>query len=236
MQTLQEYRHIIGKEEKEIFLKSFKNAINKIDKSKFGFIGVIESNKEASHDIDVLIFPNFNIKIGEAIIEYYKLYDETEKELKRCNKRYYLVISQKFAMQELINHLSSHEEGSAGMIPIHSMFYANYKDFIRLSPKTFLKNIKPNLITIHGNLEDMKKLKILPQKKIEPYFFVLDFEMNSRIKTFPRHLIRTSAESLFEYLNKKYNIKTPKEIPHNIHNINKEFIILMKELDKVTYN
>lgn len=132
MQTIQEYRHLLGKEEQEIFLKSFKKAINKIDESKFGFIGIINPmNKEKSHDIDVLIFPNFNTKLGEAIIEYSKLYEETEKELKKYHKRYYLVIAQKFAMQELINHLSSNEEGSAGMIPIHSMFYANYKDFIR---------------------------------------------------------------------------------------------------------
>ena len=121
------------------------------------------------------------------------------------------------------------------MIPVHSMFYANYKDFLRLSPKTFLKTIKPNLIALHGNLNDMKKLKVLPQKRLEPYFFVLDFEMNSRIKTFPRHLVRTSAESLFEYLNKKYNIKAPKEIPHDINEIEKEFVLLMKELDKRTY-
>lgn len=237
MQVLNEYRHLIGKEEKQAFLKSFKTAIDKVDKNKFGFIGIIGSiNEETSHDIDVLIFPNFNTKIGEAIIEYSRLYDETEKQLKKIHKRYYLAITQKFAMQELVNHLSSHEEGSVGMIPVHSMFFANYRDFVGFSPKKFLKNVNKKLISLHGDLNKMKKLPELSQEKLEPYFFVLDFEMNARIKTFPRHLIRASAESLFEYLNKKYKIKINPKIPHNIKEIEKKFEKLMHLLDEKTYS
>jgi len=60
--------------------------------------------------------------------------------------------------------------------------------------------------------------------------------MSARIKTFPRHNIRASAESLFSYLNDKYKIKTPKKIPSKIEDIQIEFIKLLRELDKITYS
>ena len=130
METLQEYRHVIDKKTKEIFLKAFKSAINKINKKKFGFIGLVGSiNEDRSHDIDVIIFPNFNVELGDAIIEYSKLYDVADKELKKYHKMYYVASTQKFAMQELVYHLAVGQEGSAGMIPVHSMFFTNYRDF-----------------------------------------------------------------------------------------------------------
>jgi len=237
METLLEYRYIVDKKTKEVFLESFKKAVEQIDRTKFSFICIVGSiEKETSHDIDVLIFPGINTKIGDSIIELAKLYEATEKELKKHHKRYYIVACPKFAMQEMTHHLASIEEGSSGMIPVHSMFFTNYRDFKKFSPKKFVENIKDEMIKILGNFEDTKKLKNISQNKLEPYFFVLDFEMNSRIKNFPRHLIRTSAESLFEYLNKKYNIKVKTEVPHNINLINKEFERLMKELDKRTYS
>ena len=65
METLQSYRHTIDKKVKTIFIDSFKKTLKKIDKKKFGFIGVIGSHsKEISHDIDLLIFPNKKQKIG----------------------------------------------------------------------------------------------------------------------------------------------------------------------------
>jgi len=237
METLSEYRHIIDKKTKEIFLKSFKSAVNKIDKNKFSFVGIVGSiEKETSHDIDILIFPGLKTKIGESIIELAKLYEVAEKELKKHHKRYYIVACPKFAMQEITHHIAAIEEGASGMIPLHSMFFTSYKDFKKFSPKKWVKRIKEDIITIHGDFEETKKIPALSQNKLEPYFFVLDFEMNSRIKNFPRHLIRASAESLFEYLEKKYDIKIKKEIPHNIKELDKEFVRLMKLLDKKTYS
>jgi len=236
METLNEYRHILDLKTKQVFLESFKSAIKKIDKNKFSFIGVVGSiNEEKSHDIDVLIFPEINTKIGESIIELARLYELTEKELKKHNKRYYIVACPKFAMQDMMHHIATIEEGAAGMIPLHSMFFTNYRDLKKFSPKTFIEKIKKEIITLHGDFEKTKKLPNLPQSKLEPYFFILDFEMNSRIKNFPRHLIRASAESLFEYLMKKYHIILKMKVPHNIKEIDKEFVKLMKILDKKTY-
>jgi len=234
---LNEYRGILDRETKKIFLESFKHALNKVDKYKFGFVGIAGSiDKEESHDIDVIILPNKDVKIGEAIIELIKLYDKTEEYMKRHHKRYYLVPCPKFAMQEMVYHIAAGEEGFAGMIPLHSMFFTNYKDLKRLSPKSFLQKIKNELIILHGSFKIIKDLPELPQKKLEPYFFLLDFEMNSRIRNFPKHLIRTSAEALFEYLNKRYGIKVSYEIPHDVIGIEREFIKLLRLLDKKTYS
>jgi len=239
MERKEEYRHYIEPEVKKAFLKSLKIAINKIDKKKFGFIGIIGSMKQkesTSHDIDVIVFPNLNVKIGEVILEIEKLYEMTEIELKKHHERYYIAASPKKAIQELIYYLSSIEEGAAGLVPVHSLFFTNYDDFVNFNPKGFMKEIKKNLITLHGNFDIIKKLPKLPQKKLDPYFFVLDFEMTSRIKTFPRHLIRASAESLFAYLKSKYNIKVNDKIPSSISEVHKECIRLIKLLDERTYS
>ena len=159
-----------------------------------------------------------------------------EIELKKHHERYYIAASPKKAIQELIYYLSSIEEGAAGLVPVHSLFFTNYDDFVNFNPKGFMKEIKKNLITLHGNFDIIKKLPKLPQKKLDPYFFVLDFEMTSRIKTFPRHLIRASAESLFAYLKSKYNIKVNDKIPSSISEVHKECIRLIKLLDERTYS
>lgn len=237
MEHIHEYRGFIDKETKEVFLNAFKKAISKIDKTKFGLICIVGSiNKEKSHDIDILIFPNINVKLGEAILELVKLYDYTEKFLKEHHERYYIVPCPKLAMQEMAYYLAASQEGAAGMIPLHSMFFVSYKDLVRFSPKEFMKRIKSRILILHGSFETIKKLPELPQKKLEPYFFVLDFEMSSRIKNFPRHLIRTSSEALFEYLDKKYKIHVTDKIPYKIGQIEKEFAKLIHELDMITYS
>jgi len=236
MEQIHQYRHFISKEVKEIFLDSFKKAIKKIDKKKFGFIGIVGSiEEEKSHDIDILIFPSKKSKIGEAMIELMKLYDETGKELKKHHERYYLSVSPRLDQQEITYYLSSLEEGGAGLIPIHSLFFTNYRDIKKLPPKDFLKSVKTKSLVLHGSWEKIKKLPVLPQKKLEPYFFILNFEMKARIKTFPRHLIRSSAESLNNYLRRRYKLNVKDKIPHNIKKLEKEFIKLMHELDKKTY-
>ncbi len=233
MEKLHEYRHFLDSKIKKLFIDSLKKAVKKIDKTKIGFIGIIGSHsKKQSHDINILIFPSIDAKIGESIIEIAKLYEITEKELKKHHERYYVAASPKKATQEVIYYLAALEEGAPGLIPVHSLFFTNYRDFKKFNPKDFQKEIKKDMITIHGNFNIIKKLPEMSQKKLEPYFFILDFEMTSRIKTFPKHLIRASAESLFDYLQKKYNIKS-KKTPHTIPTIQKQFI---KTLDEKTYS
>ena len=175
------------------------------------------------------------MKIGEAIIEVAQLYNEVEKILKQSNKRYYLATASRKITQELIYYISGLEEGSAGLIPVHSLFFPDYESFIRLNPKNFIKSIQQNLIKIKGNFDIIKDLAALSQEKLEPYFVVLDFEMNARIKTFPRHNIRASAESLFMYLKEKYNLPINERVPENIVDIEKEFVHLIKLIDKKNY-
>lgn len=238
MERKEEYRHYVDSKTKQIFLDSLKRAVCKLNKNKFGFIGVIGSGNKKdspSHDIDVLIFPSKESKIGETILEIAKLYEEVEKELKKHHERFYLAVSPKKSIQEVVYYLSSLEEGGAGLIPIHSLFFTNYHDFKKFNPVGFIKKIKGEIISVYGNWSIIKELPRIPQKKLDPYYFVLDFEMTSRIKNFPRHLIRSSAESLFEYLKSKYNIPT-KGVSGEINKIDKEFKEILKKLDKQTYN
>lgn len=237
METIQEYRHVIDKETKEIFIKSLKETIKKTNLRDIGFIGVIGSiKKEYSHDIDILIFPSKNAKVGETIISITRFYENLEKILKKHHERFYPIVAPKMAMQEMIYYLAGLQEGGGGLIPIHSLFFPDYKSFKKFNPQDFQKEIKKTLITLYGRFDVIKKVRQdIPQKKLEPYFFILDFEMSSKLKTFPRHLVRTSAESLFSYLQMKYNLKLKIKSIHNLGEIDKEIKRILRELDKRTY-
>ncbi len=237
METIHSYRHIIDSETAKLFENALKETIKKSPPKKLGFIGLIlDYNKKEHHDLDVLIFPSKEAKIGEAIIELTELYAKIEKKLKEKNERYYLATSARKITQELTYYLAGLEEGTASLIPIHSLFFPDYKSFKKFNPSNFEKEIKKSLITIHGKFDIIKEVKNdIPQEKLEPYFVILDFELNARIKTFPRHNIRASAESLFTYLKDKYGIKVKEKI-HNIDEIENEFKILMKKLDEITYS
>jgi len=219
--------------------KALRSVIKRKKPKKLGFIAImIDYKKKEHHDIDLIIFPKKTAKLGEALIELVELYNAVEKELQTKHERYYLATCPKMAMQQLIYYISALEEGAAGLIPIHSMFFPDYKSFTRFSPAKFWKKVEKgtNIISLHDNFESIKEIPSIPQKKLEPYFFILDFELNARIKTFPRHLIRSTTQHMFDYLRIKYNINIKDKLPHDIKQIEKEFKKLMKQLDKVTYS
>nr|MBA4405120.1 hypothetical protein [Nanoarchaeum sp.] len=235
METIYEYRQVIENKTREVFINCLKEAIKKLDLKNIGYIGVIGSKKIVSHDIDVIIFPNNQAKMGATIIEISNLYKEVESILKKHHERFYLSVCPKKAMQEIVYYLSALEEGGAGMVPIHSLFYPDYKSFKKYSPKNFEKHIKDKMINIYGKFTKIRPDKELTFHQQEPYFFVIDFEMNARTKTFPRHLIRASAESLFEYLKEKYNIPIKDKKLHTISEIEKEFENILNRLDAINY-
>lgn len=141
METISEYRYVITQEIQSIFLEVVKKSLSKIKKSHIGFIGVIENTKGFPHDIDILIFPSKESKIGGAIIEIVLFYREVQKELKKRNERLYLAVSPKKDAQEMIYYLASLQEGGAGIIPVHSLFFPDYNSFNRFNPVGFVKLI-----------------------------------------------------------------------------------------------
>lgn len=238
MEAIHTYRHVVPKSVVEDFEKIAIKVSKKMSLKKLGFIALmIDKSKNEFHDIDLLMFPKKDAKLGEAMIELVKYYNAIEKELQKNNERYFLATCPKMVMQEFMYYIASIEEGHAGLIPIHSMFFPDYKSFLAMSPKKFAKKVElgQDIILLHGDFSEVKKIKPLPQRKLEPYFFVLDFELNARIKTFPRHIIRASTEHLFNYLKVKYNIPIKDKIPHNVNELEKEFTKLMRTLDKRTY-
>ena len=237
MESLLDYRHVVEKETKKVFVECIKKSLKEIKLKHIGFVGIIGSHKEKySHDIDVLLFPSKDSKIGDTILEIGNFYNKINSIIKKHHERLYLALCPRKNMQEMVYYLSSLEEGGAGMIPVHSLFFPDYKSFKKFNPKGFEKEITKNLITLYGKFEVIKSVESLPQEKLEPYFILLDFEMNSKIKNFPRHLVRVSAESLFSYLRDKYSLKIKKGSLHNISEIEAEIRRIVKELDKLNYS
>lgn len=237
MELVSQYRHTIDKRTKEIFVKSLKETIRQSDLTNIGFIGVIGSvREEYSHDIDLLIFPSKSARLGEAIISVSRFYEKLGEILKKHHERFYPVVSPKKSIQEMVYYLAGLQEGGAGLIPIHSLFYPDKKSFLNFNPSNFQKEIKKTLITLHGDFGVLNELRNdIPQKKLEPYFWILDFEMASKMKTFPRHLVRTSAESLFTYLKSKYGIKVNAKKIHDLRDIERELSNILRNLDKATF-
>ena len=219
MEVLQEYRHVVDKETKKIFIDSLKKVIKEIDLVNIGFIGVVDSDKEYSHDIDLLIFPSKTARIGATLFTIMELYKKLEREIKKHHKRFYLSLAPKKTMQEMIYYLSSLEEGGSGLIPVHTLFFTNYNSFKKLNPLSFQREIKKNLVTIYGEFDIIKELPKLSQNILEIYYMIIEFEMMSRIKTFPKHLVRASAESLFGWIKRKDDILTKFgiEVKKNLH-------------------
>ena len=82
MKSMQSYRHVIDLKTKEIFVNCLKKIVKEIDMEKIGFVGVIDSKKEFSHDIDVLIFPSKNARIGESFFFCYEIISEVGERVK----------------------------------------------------------------------------------------------------------------------------------------------------------
>lgn len=237
METLNEYRHIVDKKTKKVFVDSLKDLIKEFNLRNIGFVGVLGSHKEDySHDIDILIFPSEKAKIGEFIISVMDFYVKLEEKLKKHHERLFISCSPRKILQEMTYYLSSLQEGGAGLIPVHSLAFVDLKSFEQFNPEDFKKEIKKNMIALHGKFEIINKLKNnIPQKKLEPYFLILDFEMNSKLKSFPRHLVRSNAESLFSYLKSKYGIMADISKIHNLEEIKPEILRILYELDRQVY-
>lgn len=237
METIHQYRHILDKDTKDIFIKSMKETIKKVNLKSIGFIGVIGSLKEEySHDVDVLIFPSKGSRLGESIIGVSKFYEELGRVLRKHHERFYPIVAPKKSMQEMIYYIAGLQEGGAGLIPIHSLFFPDYKSFKNFNPRDFQKEIKKTLITLYGKFGVIMEVRNdIPQNELEPYFFILDFEMASKLKTFPRHLIRTSAESLFSYLKSKYGLKIEVKNFSSLKEIERKLSFILKQLDKKIY-
>ena len=138
-------------------------------------------------------------------------------------------------MHEMIHGFSTAEEGEQGLLPIHVVYFAYHKDFKKIPPKTFFKNLEDKLIPIYGKFEVIKKLKKISQEKLEPYFFVLHSILGTKIQTLSKRDEKAAIESLLKYLKQKYNIILKERIPETEKQKEGLFIKIMQKLDKVTY-
>lgn len=237
MENINTYRNIVDEKTKRIFENALKKTISKFDLKNIGFIGIIGSyKKEVSHDIDIIIFPSEKAKIGEFIISVSDFYDALEEELKKHHERLFISVSPRKILQEMTYYLSSIQEGTTGLIPVHSLVFFDLKSFEKFNPEDFKEEIKKTLITLYGDFNIIYRLRNdIPQKKLEPYFLILDSEINSKIKSFPRHLIRANAESLFSYLNSKYGLRISAKKNHNLKDIKNKLTMILRDLDKELY-
>lgn len=230
-------RYLVERDAAKIYEDSLKKAIKSSTFKNLGFVGfVFNYAKSEDYSINIITLPKGEGKIGHALIELDKLYKKTEQILKRKRKfHYYQSISPKQIMHEMIHESSVEEEGKEGLLPIHSIFYPNYRDFKKFTPKKFIKELEIHMISLFGKFDIIKKLPTRSQEKLEPYFLILHSIIGTEIKTKSKREIRATTDSLFEFLKDKYGLNFSHKIPQTKKEMEKLFYFLMEELDKRTY-
>lgn len=238
MESINSYRPTISKDIVKEIEKAARLITQENPPKNLAFVGLmIDYNKKIHHDIDLIFFPSKKCKMGEAILELTDFYEKLEKKIKEKNEKYYLVPCNKHHLQQLVYYLATLQEGSAGLIPIHTLFFPD-KASLNKTPEKFKAKVlsEENIIVIFGGFEDAQKETNIEKFSFEPYSHILDFELYARIKTFPKQLVRASAQHLFNYLKVKYNLDLSDQIPHNLEEIDKHVKNLIISLDKKIYS
>ena len=229
-------RYLVDNESAKIYEEILKKAIKIVKPKNIGFIGFIfDYMKIKDFYLTTLFFPSKTGKIGESLIEMKKIDQKVNNFIKNKKGNYHVSISPKKLTHEMIHGFSTLEEGEEGLLPVHQLYFTNYKDFKKIPPKSFFESLK-NMETLYGNFEDIKKRKDVTLQKLSPYLFILHSVLGTNIKTLLKNDEKAAIESLFEYLEQKYDLKINHKIPSIVKQKEQLFIKIMKELDKKTYD
>jgi hypothetical protein len=199
---------IISPKNVEIFRESLQRIVNEVDLSKLGYIGLIGTGLatgEPVSDIDVLILPNPEYRIGESIIAMNGLYQELDKIL-QSDYGLYLAPFPRKMYQDEVNYIIGENKGIANKIATHTLFFPDLPSFLSINPAGFMRSINENSYALFGDLDTLMKLDPKSQKTLDPYFMITDFNVQLFEGKYPDELILQKGTHLLKYLNKFYGV------------------------------
>ena len=220
----------------KLYEQLLKKSIKSLKIKNIGFVGLLKPSDSCNYDLDTIILPSLKGRVGSSLIEIMNLIEKIDNLLKKRKERYFLSVSPKKIMHQMVYGFATTEEGEEGLLPVHIIYFPDYKSFKKIPPKIFFEEIKTGLIPVYGKFEIVRELKNIKQEKLDPYFVVLNSVLGTKIRTLSQRDERAAIKSLLDYLNEKYGVSIKIKIPETEKQRKDLFVQIMKKLDKITYN
>ena len=202
------YKDKISPEHTVAFRSALEKAVGETDLAKLGYVGLIGSGLvegRSVHDVDVLVFPNPDVGVGESIIAMNGLYKTVDSILQK-DRGLYLATCPRNIFQLEVNYLIGQTYGHKGKISTHTLFFPDFRSFQALNPVDFAKSIKKNSLPLKGNMNVLSQRPNISQKRLEPYFLVADYQIPLVADRYPEILVLQKTEDVVDYLKKHYGV------------------------------
>ena len=226
-------RRKITNQKVEKFRTSLEKSLKDIDRSKIGYvslIGSVDSNASV-HDIDIMMFPSKNAGMGESILEMNRFYDCLDERLQR-DQGLYIATCPKKILQPETYHIIGQEKSNEKMIPLHTLFYPDYCSFNAINPVDFKEKINNSLIPLIGEFDNITERENIPQKVLEPYFFIIAHQIPLIADRYPEKLVEQKTLEVLDYLETHYDISDIDK-PRNLSDCKKVIKEALNMLDKL---
>lgn len=105
-----------------------------------------------SHDIDVIMMPKSNYKLGEFFNEFSSFWRNYDKNAR--NEGMHTSTYSDSSHEVEANWITEQHEGSEGKIPGHAMLFPSVEDVKDIAPKGFHEAVNECHIPLHGSLDE----------------------------------------------------------------------------------
>ncbi len=229
------YRQLISPQDVEKFRQAVYATIPEVDRAKLGYIGLLGSANSRGrfvHDLDVLVFPTPEAGIGEAVLAMNKFLQTVDARLQKDGGLYLATCPRKILQPE-VQHIISQVRGAANKLSTHTIFFPDYRSLTRISPQDFMRTISENSEAVLGNFDVIRQRQDKPQKTLEPYFFMTDYQIALVADRYPEQLTLEKTEDILAYLTKNYGLRAQTVMPRTPADCAKVMDEVLLELDRV---
>ncbi|MFH1650113.1 MAG: hypothetical protein ABIA93_06190 [Candidatus Woesearchaeota archaeon] len=198
---------VIRMKERDAFKGSLTAAVLNTDMSKLGYVGLFGSSlsENEAHDLDIMVVPALDAKVGEALLAEQALLRETDARLRRDHDLYVGTCPRKIFQPEAYWIIGEHK-GVATLLPVHNIFYPDKGSGDRNSPVRFFDSIRGTTLDLYGSMDSLLARPSLPQATLEPYFVLSDMRPAD---AYPEALQREKLGAALSYLATHYGGRKP---------------------------
>lgn len=210
LRTMNFHRPLINTQENASFEQALTRAIPNSDLSAVGFVGIIGSmskdNTRFGHDIDLIMFPNPAVPLGETMEQVDNLLYETDAIMRKDHN---LTISPSGRkLRQEVNWLEVHKATGMHPLMVHRLIYPDKASFLSIEPKGFFECAKSEAVPYFGSWDAIEQNPARDQNVLDAHYWLEWYDLGSHcppagMKRDPR-LLFMEAEAAFDYISKHY--------------------------------
>jgi hypothetical protein len=200
------YREEIPPEYVAAFKNAIAKAVREVDQSKLGYIGLVGSglvDAAPVHDIDVLVFPSVGARVGESMLAMNRMYRRLDEILDEEEGLFIAPCPRKILQAET-NHIIGQTRGFPNKLSTHTLFFPDYRSFLRHNPPRFLRSVMQTSLGLHGDFGVIKERDNSPLQELERYFLIADYQIPLVYDRYPDVLVLQKTEEIIDCLNKHH--------------------------------